>query len=156
MKKITVIILLSFCINYTNNKLNKILAHKINLKHEIATGSPYIVTATMYHPISSQCDSDPNLTAGLYIIPKNATAQKWIAISRDMIARWGGEFHYGDLVQITGARHKDGIYKIVDTMNKRFTNRIDFLESIGTKPYKFTNVTLAKVLLTESKLIASL
>lgn len=30
-------------------------------------------------------------------------------------------------------------------MNKRFTNRIDFLETAGTEGYKFTNVTLTKI-----------
>ena len=30
-------------------------------------------------------------------------------------------------------------------MNKRFKNRIDFLETVGTKKYKYNNVKLTKV-----------
>ena len=117
----------------------------------------YEVTATMYYPVSSQCDSDPLVTAGMYkIIPGKASKQKWIAMSRDMIARWGGEFHYGDYVKIEGAGHKDGVYRVVDTMNKRFKNRIDFLEDKGTKHYKFNNVKIWKTQTPQENHLASL
>jgi len=109
-------------------------------------GDTHIVCATMYSPVASQCDSDPLTTAGMYRIPPDkASEQKWIAMSRDLISRWGGKFRYGDLVEIKGAGHKDGIYRVVDTMNKRFTNRIDFLETAGTQRYKFNQVTLTKI-----------
>lgn len=104
-----------------------------------------LVTATMYYPVVGQCDSTPYLTAGMYHISEtNASAHKWIAMSRDLLKRWGGNFKYGDTVRISGAGHKDGVYTIVDTMNKRFKNRIDFLETPGTKPYKFKNVQITK------------
>lgn len=104
------------------------------------------VTATMYYPVREQCDSDPLITAGNYQInPRKASHHKWIAMSRDLLKRWGGEFDYGDKVEISGAGHKDGIYKITDTMNKRFKKRIDFLETVGTKYYKFKNVTIKKI-----------
>lgn len=104
------------------------------------------VTATMYNPETSQCDEDPLTTAGMYKInPKKASEHKWIAVSRDLLKRWGGVFDYGDKVYINGAGHKSGIYTIVDTMNKRFEKRIDFLETKGTKMYKFDNVLLAKL-----------
>lgn len=104
------------------------------------------VTATMYNPVSGQCDDDPLLTAGMYRIdPKKASKQKWIAVSRDLLKRWGGQFDYGDKVVIRNAGHKDGVYTIVDTMNKRYRNRIDFLETQGTKWYKFDNVQLASL-----------
>ena len=104
------------------------------------------VTATMYNPEISQCDQDPLTTAGMYKInPKKASEQKWIAVSRDLLKRWGGSFNYGDKVYISGAGHKNGVYTIVDTMNKRFEKRIDFLETKGTKMYKFDNVLLAKL-----------
>lgn len=147
LKGALVIAILALSVNYLNNQITTYLAnHKtVDISNDTIKGIPYKVVATMYHPTASQCDSDPNITAGLYRIPKNATEQKWIAMSRDLISRWGGEFSYGDLVQIHGAGHKDGIYKVVDTMNKRYTSRIDFLESKGTKPYKFNNVTLTKI-----------
>lgn len=104
------------------------------------------VTATMYNPVVGQCDDDPLITAGMYKInPNRASEHKWIAVSRDLLKRWGGVFDYGDKVYISGAGHKNGIYTIVDTMNKRFQKRIDFLETRGTKLYKYNNVVLAKL-----------
>lgn len=143
MKKIIVILIAFVCANMTNRKLE---SYYLSFeKNDTVQVSSYKVTATMYYPVSGQCDADPLLTAGMFRIkPNKASECKWIAMSRDMIARWGGEFSYGDLVKIEGAGHKDGVYKVVDTMNKRFKNRIDFLETRGTKPYKFTNVKLTK------------
>lgn len=104
------------------------------------------VTATMYYAVESQCDSDPLITAGMYEInPKRASDHKWIAMSRDLLKRWGGEFDYGDKVMISGTDGKDGIYTVVDTMNKRFTNKIDILETEGTPLYKFDNVKVTKI-----------
>lgn len=147
LKGIIILGLSLICINIANQKVAQyIIRHTASVSTDTIKGNTYEVTATMYYPVASQCDSDPLLTAGMFKInPNNASEQKWIAMSRDMIARWGGEFQYGDYVEIKGAGHKDGIYKVVDTMNKRFTNRIDFLETAGTKPYKFENVTLTKV-----------
>lgn len=164
MKKIQTIlslILLFACIELVNDSMKdySLIQFKKTISNDTIVGEPYTVTATMYYPVSSQCDSDPLMTAGMYKInPKTASQEKWIAMSRDLISRWGGEFKYGDYVQITGAGHKDGIYRVVDTMNKRFTNRIDFLENSGTKHYKFNNVQLAKISWkqTEKNLLASL
>ena len=104
------------------------------------------VMATMYNAKTSQCDKDPFITAGMYRInPDKASHHKWVALSRNLLARWGGEFNYGDLIRVSGAGHKDGIYKVVDTMNKRFKNRMDFLETSGTKIYQFDNVIIEKI-----------
>ena len=101
------------------------------------------VTATMYYPVVGQCDSDPLTTASMRVInPRKASEHKWIAMSRDLLKRWGGKFDYGDKVMLIGTKVKDGIYTIVDCMNKRFTNKIDILETQGTKPYKFENVKI--------------
>lgn len=116
------------------------------LKELLQMNNSVKVTATMYNPVKGQCDSDPLTTAGMFKInPDKASEHKWIAVSRDLLKRWGGVFNYGDRVCIKGAGHKDGIYTIVDTMNKRFRNRIDFLETQGTKHYKYNNVLLAKL-----------
>lgn len=148
LKSIFFFSLTLFCISMADNQVKKYIAQnpqEFVLSEDTVKVNSYQVTATMYYPVASQCDSDPLLTAGMYKIdPNHASEQKWIAMSRDMIERWGGEFQYGDYVQIKGAGHKDGIYKVVDTMNKRFKNRIDFLETKGTEPYKFENVTLTK------------
>jgi len=101
------------------------------------------VTATMYYPVVNQCDSDPLVTASMRkIIPHKASEQKWIAMSRDLLKRWGGKFDYGDKIRLVGTKFKDGVYTIVDCMNKRFKNKIDILETEGTKPYKFDNVKI--------------
>lgn len=105
------------------------------------------VTATMYNAVEAQCDADPLITAGMYKInPKKASKHKWVALSRDLLKRWGGNFNYGEQIHISGAGNKDGIYTIVDTMNPRFSNRIDILETIGTPLYKYKNVIITKVL----------
>lgn len=104
------------------------------------------VDATMYYAEASQCDSDPLVTAGMYKInPRKASAHKWIAMSRDLLVRWGGLFNYGDKVLIEGTDGKDGAYTVVDCMNKRFTKRIDILETKGTKFYKFEGIKITKI-----------
>lgn len=106
----------------------------------------YDVTATMYNPVVSQCDADPLITAGMYEIdPDHASEHKWVALSRDMLTRWGGEFDYGDTIKIEGAGDKDGEYLVADTMNKRYRNRIDILETTGTPLYKYEHVRISKV-----------
>ena len=104
------------------------------------------VDVTMYCPVSSQCDSDPLITASMKkIIPHRASEHKWIAMSRDLLKRWGGKFDYGDKIRLVGTEFKDGVYTIVDCMNEIFKNKIDILETQGTKPYKFENVKIVKL-----------
>lgn len=104
------------------------------------------VTTTMYYAEASQCDADPLVTAGMFKInPSKASSHKWIAMSRDLLARWGGIFKYGDKIKIEGADDKDGIYTVADCMNKRFKRRIDILETKGTKFYKFDKVKITKL-----------
>ena len=104
------------------------------------------VTATMYNAVENQCDSDPLTTAGMYKInPKKASDHKWVALSRDLLKRWGGQFDYGDTIRIENAGEKSGVYTVVDTMNPRFTKKIDILETKGTPLYKFDNVRITKI-----------
>jgi 3D (Asp-Asp-Asp) domain-containing protein len=104
------------------------------------------VTATMYYAVKGQCDKDPLTTAGMFkIIPHKASEQKLIALSRDLLTRFGGSFQYGDKVMLLNAGHKSGVYVVADTMNKRFKRKIDILETKGTPLYKFENVKIIKV-----------
>lgn len=104
------------------------------------------VTATMYNAVVSQCDSDPLITAGMYKInPNKASEQKFVAMSRDLLKRWGGLFDYGDKILIEGAGDKDGVYTVADSMNKRYKKRIDILETKGKKHYKFNKVKITKL-----------
>ena len=103
------------------------------------------VRATMYHPVEEQCDDTPLITAdGSRIDPYKVSSWNWIAVSQHMLTRNGGPLNYGDTVYVFGTDHKDGMYVIKDCMNKRKTNQIDFLESLGTPQYKYDNVVIAR------------
>ena len=112
---------------------NKTLSDKLSeLRSE---GMP--VTVTMYHPVSRQTDSTPNILAdGTRIRVHKASDYKFIAVSRNLLRRFGGWIDYGDFVLLKGSAGKDGVYQVRDTMNPRFVNRIDILESPGTPQYK--------------------
>lgn len=108
-------------------------------------GKEYRVTATIYHPVRWQTDSTPNITAdNSEFLVEHAGKYKWIAISRDMHKRWGGKLDFGDLVLVSGT-NKDGIYKVRDTMNPRYTSRIDFLSDKDEPVNKWDNVTIKKI-----------
>ena len=103
------------------------------------------VTVTMYQPLRYQTDSTPNILAdGTRIRIQEASNYKFIAVSRNLLKRFGGWLDYGDFVLLMGTSVKDGVYQVRDTMNKRFVNRIDILESPGVKPYKFVNAKIIK------------
>ena len=113
---------------------NKRLSEKLN---EYETEGMH-VTVTMYHPVREQTDSTPNILAdGTRIRTQEASNYKFIAVSRNLLKRWGGWLDYGDFILLKGTNGKDGVYQVRDTMNKRWVNRIDILESPGTNPYKF-------------------
>ena len=103
------------------------------------------VTVTMYHPVSRQTDSTPNILAdGTRIKVHQASEYRFIAVSRNLLKRHGGWLNYQDFILLKGTDGKDGVYQVRDTMNKRFVNRIDILESIGVKPYKFVDAKIIK------------
>ena len=103
------------------------------------------VTVTMYHPIYPQTDKTPSITAdGTRISINNASEHRFVALSRNLLKRWGGPFDYGDFILLRGTDGKDGVYQVRDTMNRRYINHIDILESPGTEPYKFDNATIVK------------
>lgn len=114
----------------------------------------FSVSATNYHPIESETDKTPFLTAdGSRIIPHKIISgeQRWIAVSQDFIRQ--GIVQYGDTVIIevnpqsywkysgeqfgkTPAylkknkdvvREMEGEWVVRDCMNKRYRKCIDFL-----------------------------
>ena len=104
--------------------------------------TPLNVKATMYHPVEEQCDDSPLITAdGSRICPINVSDWNWIAVSQDLLKKNGGIFEYGDQVYVKGT-HKDGVYTIHECMNKRKTNQIDILESVGTNQYKYDEIEI--------------
>ena len=120
---------------------NKRLAEKLDEYKTRETN----VTVTMYQPIRGQTDSTPNILAdGTRIRVHKASDYKFIAVSRNLLERFGGQFKFGDFVLLQGTFTKDGFYQVRDTMNPRFVNRIDILESPGVKPYKFDEAKIIK------------
>ncbi len=102
---------------------------------EITTPAPvtFTVAASVYYPEPEQTDSTPFITAdGSKINKKNPKKHCWIAVSRDLHSRWGGEMEFGDSLMISGVSDKlDGIYIVRDIMNRRMHNKIDIL--VGRK-----------------------
>jgi 3D (Asp-Asp-Asp) domain-containing protein len=84
------------------------------------------IKATYYNPVSSQCDGNPLVTGSGYKISlkklKNKTI-KVVALSRDLLKI----YPYGSEIYVHQPVHLRGFWKVEDTMNKRFSNRIDFL-----------------------------
>jgi predicted SpoU family rRNA methylase len=107
-----------------------------------------VVDVTMYRPNIRETDSTPNITAdGTRIRISKASDYKFVALSRNLLKRWGGPFDYGDFILIKGTTngHKDGVYNVRDTMNPKYVNYVDILESNNVKPYKYTDVYLYKM-----------
>ncbi len=74
------------------------------------------VSITSYRSVPSQTDSSPFITSiGERVHPHG------IAVSQNLLKRWGGPLNYGDMVYIEGVG-----FKIVnDVMNPRHKNAID-------------------------------
>ena len=131
------------------NAENRMLQEKVwNLKDEnnemlYSNRIMYRVTVTTYNPTRAQPDSTPNITAdGTRINPRKATQYRYVALSRDLLSRWGGPFEYGDYVVIEGTVDRDGIYQVRDTMNPRWTNRVDILTT--NSRFKYDNIVMYK------------
>ena len=136
-------------IDYKSNThkevIDKLLLENDSLKMKLTTIFEYgiEVDVTMYRPIKRETDSTPNITAdGTKIKISEASRYRFVAVSRNLLKRWGGFLNYGDFVLLKDAGHKDGVYRVKDTMSARWVNVVDILESPGTDPYKFENASL--------------
>ncbi|MCX2741121.1 hypothetical protein [Pontibacter anaerobius] len=87
------------------------------------------VTASIYHPEPGQTDASPYITAdGSRINKKDPKKHRWIAVSRDLHSRWGGQMEFGDSLWVTGISEElDGLYIVRDIMNRRMRKKIDIL-----------------------------
>ena len=104
------------------------------------------VDVTMYQPVYPQTDKTPDITAdGTRIRISKASEYKFVALSRNLLSRWGGPFNYGDFILIRGTKDKDGVYQVRDTMNPKWVNVVDILESKHVSPYKYENVHIYKM-----------
>jgi len=99
-----------------------------------------MVTATIYHAVPEQTDSTPHITAsGKHINMEDPQSHRWMAVSRDLEDLG---FTFGVKVCVTGTGDLDGVWTVQDRMNKRFTNRIDFLVNKKLKGGKWENVRI--------------
>ncbi|WP_242920055.1 hypothetical protein [Pontibacter liquoris] len=115
---------------------------------EAPTPETITVSASVYFPEPNQTDATPYTTAdGSRINKKNPRKQRWIAVSRDLHSRWGGEISYGDSLWVTGISDDlDGMYVVRDVMNSRIRNRIDILVGRHDRVMGFwNNVQVAKL-----------
>jgi len=104
------------------------------------------VDVTMYQPTHYQTDDTPDITAdGTKIRIDKASEYKFVALSRNLLKRWGGPFDYGDYILLKGANTKDGVYQVRDTMNAKWVNVVDILESKHVQPYKFEDCNIIKM-----------
>ena len=127
---------------------NMVLATELEQLEIRRASSEFIVTGTMYNPTLAQCDATPNITAdGTKINPKIASNYRYVALSRDLLERWGGPFEYGEYITVEGTEKGkyDGIWQVRDTMNPKWLKRVDFLVTNGTRPFKYNEIKIAKM-----------
>ena len=135
---------------FYSNEVDKLLVENVNLHDDLSEFYKYgiEVAVTMYQPVYPQTDRTPNITAdGTRIRISKASEYKFVALSRNLLKRWGGPFDYGDYILIKGTpnRHKDGVYNVRDTMNPKYVNYVDILESTNVKPYKYEKVQMYRM-----------
>lgn len=102
------------------------------------------VIGTKYNSDPAQCWGDHTITADNSKIDLKKLAKhelKWIAISRDLRRH----LNFGDTVIIEGGNPKlNGEWVVKDLMNKRYTNRIDFLVPKNDK-YNFNQPSAFRI-----------
>jgi len=122
---------------------NKALKNKVSKLENGTNVISFKVTVTTYNPTKAQCDDTPNITAdGTKFKTWKATQYRYVALSRDLLSRWGGPFEYGDYIIIEGTGDRDGVYQVRDTMNPKWTNRVDILTT--NSRFKYNNITMYK------------
>lgn len=92
--------------------------------HARSKGIVTHATITVYHPVKSQTDDSPTVTAnGSRIDMRKLKSGKirWCAVSRDLL--WLFPKGKPKRVLIEGW----GVYEVRDTMNARHTHRVDIL-----------------------------
>jgi len=137
-----------------DNLYNEINILKDNGYCECFEVQEFDVTVTMYHPIPDQTDSTPNITAdGTKINIWKASEYRYVALSRDLLSRWGGPFEYGDYIVIEGIGKNSGIYQVRDTMNPKHTNRVDILKTPGSRQFKYTDVIMYRYIKSNNDMV---
>ena len=101
-----------------------------------------IVHATVYNAVPEQTNSDPGHTAFMFELDlSNPYKHRIIAVSRDLLI----EYPKGTEVYVCGTFY-DGVYIVMDKMNKRYSKRIDILinEEMQIGSWKAVEITKIK------------
>ena len=99
------------------------------------------VMATVYNATPEQCNADVEHTAFMFKLDlENPYKHRIIAVSRDLL----NKYPKGSRVRLLGTRY-DGIYTVMDKMNRRYTNRIDILINQDMPIGKWTGVKIYKI-----------
>lgn len=99
------------------------------------------VHATVYNAVPEQTNSDPGHTAFMFELDlSNPYKHKIIAVSRDLLKT----YPKGTQVLVEGTSY-DGVYTVMDKMNKRYTNRIDLLINLDMKIGNWPNAKITKI-----------
>lgn len=99
------------------------------------------VHATVYNAVPEQTNSDPGHTAFMFELDlSNPYKHKIIAVSRDLLKK----YPKGTKVSVKGTSY-DGVYVVMDKMNKRYTNRIDILINEEMQIGNWPNATITKI-----------
>lgn len=99
------------------------------------------VHATVYNAVPEQTNSDPGHTAFMFELDlTNPYKHKIIAVSRDLLK----QYPKGTKVQVSGTTY-DGIFIVMDKMNKRYTNRIDLLINQEMQIGNWPDATITKI-----------
>jgi len=149
MNKVRIVML---CLQFLcSNSTAVIPSHVVVKKQEsnvLETSDSFVLDVlTVYNPVPRQCDSTPLITASNRRINKTMLMGgrvRWMALSRDLLKRWGGHIQYGDTINVySGDRSIDGLWVVQDTMHRRFRNRGDLLfDSKVRSKGRWANVTV--------------
>ena len=102
------------------------LTEPISNKWELISDT---TTATVYNPTVGQCNNDVAHTANMFRLNlNNVNGQRVLAMERTMMKK--NNIHYGDVVYVDDVGDLSGVYRVVDTMNKRFAgmDKVDILQ----------------------------
>lgn len=99
------------------------------------------VHATVYNAVPEQTNSDPGHTAFMFELDlNNPYKHRIIAVSRDLLKT----YPKGTKVKVTGTSY-DGVFVVMDKMNKRYTNRIDLLINEDMRIGNWPNAQITKI-----------
>ena len=121
--------------------MKNVLIIAITLLLSFNTTAQKKVHATVYNAVPAQTNSDPGHTAFMFELDlDNPYKHKIIAVSRDLLT----EYPKGTKVCVAGTTY-DGVYIVMDKMNKRYTDRIDLLINEEMQIGNWPDATITKL-----------